>query len=257
MSWYTRVWYFLCSSCNPNRSQTVRYAFPVVLSTLVLMAAVSLTNTSQTFIEIVPSKNTVRAGESLELRVYVSAHKPVNAVDISVKLPSSQLKVKGVDTGESVITLWTAEPYEKNGVVYLRGGTFRKGFLGRHLIATINAEAVESGLAYVNVLDSLLLAGDGKATEIPTATSPTQEVKLYIANADGTFTGQDVPAGIFEAAAEVKIITDIDGDGQVSLSDVSQFMVAWHSRTVLYDFNNDGKMTFRDFAIILADSFFR
>lgn len=257
MSWYTRILYFFCSACQPNRSKTVRYAFPVIMSAIALMGALSLTSTNKTIIEIVPSKTNVRAGEQLSLEIYVSAHKPVNAVDISLKMPSSQLKVKGIDTGESVITLWTVEPYVKNGVVVLRGGTFRKGFLGRHLIATINAEAVETGLAYVNVLDSLLLAGDGKATEIQKTDSPTEEVKLYIADKDGTFVATDGEGNVFEASAEINIVTDIDGDGEVTLSDVSSFMSAWSSRMVVYDFNGDGLMTFRDFAIILADSFFR
>jgi hypothetical protein len=256
MSWYTRTLYFFCGTCRPNQSRTIRYSFPVILGALVVLGALSVTSTDKTIIEIVPSQTTVRAGETLALNVYVSAHKPVNAIDISVKVPSSQLKVKGIDTGESVITLWTEQPYVKNGVVYLRGGTFRKGFLGKHLIATINAEAIETGLAYVNVIDSMLLAGDGKATEIETANSANEEVKLYIATRDGVLP-TDKTGSTFEASAEVNIITDIDGDGQVTLSDISQFMGAWRSRSVVYDFSGDGLMTFRDFAIILADSFWR
>ena len=55
----------------------------------------------------------------------------------------------------------------------------------------------------------------------------------------------------------IKIITDIDGDGKVSLKDISAFMAAWANKDVSYDFNGDGKMTFRDFSIILADFFFK
>ena len=55
----------------------------------------------------------------------------------------------------------------------------------------------------------------------------------------------------------IKIISDIDGDGTVTLKDVSIFMAAWRNQDVIFDFNGDGKMTFRDFGIILSDSFFK
>lgn len=257
MSWYRSILYVFCSTCRQRKSRTVRYAFPFVLGALAIVGAVTVTSDDQTIVEVESSKANVRAGETLELDVYVTAHKPVNAVDISVAVPTAQLEVMGIDVGESVITLWTEDPYTEDGTVFLRGGTFRKGFLGRHLIATINARAKETGLAYVTVTDSLLLAGDGDATEITAAANPSEEVKLYIAQEDGTFLSGDEAGGTFEASAEVKIVSDIDGDGNVTLQDISQFMAGWRSQTTIYDFNNDGRMTFTDFAIILAHSFLK
>jgi len=254
MSLYKKILYFFCSSCRPNRSRTVRYAFPVMLSALAFLGALTINSTNQTFIEIVPSQTSVRAGDSLTLDVYVTAHQPINAVDISLSIPDSQLEVRGIDVGESVITLWTNEPYYEDGVVYLRGGTFRKGFLGRHLIANINVKAIDTGLAYVDVYESLLLAGDGNATEIPVSEDLTEQVKLYIASEDGTYTPVESDSGsTFKGIAEIRIVTDIDGD--VSLKDISQFMAAWRTKSTIFDFNGDGRMTFRDFAIILSDSF--
>jgi len=258
MSLYKKILYFFCSTCRPNQSRTVRFAFPLVLGVVGIVSALAVTSSNQTFIEVVPSKTNIRAGEIIALDVFVSAHKPVNAVNISLAIPETQLKVMGIDTGESVITLWTEDPHVENGKVILSGGTFRKGFLGRHLIATINARAVETGLAYVNVSDSMLLAGDGSATKIKAAQNKAEEVTLYIASADGLFaTDNPVEASSFEAQAQIYIVSDIDGDGKVTLNDISRFMTAWHSKTIIYDFNGDGKMTFRDFAIILAHSFLR
>ena len=55
----------------------------------------------------------------------------------------------------------------------------------------------------------------------------------------------------------VNFLSDIDGDGEVSLRDISTFMSAWTDKSKLYDFNGDGRMSFRDFSIILADYFSR
>lgn len=257
MTWFKHTFNIFFKPYRRNHSRTVRFAFPVVLGALAILSAATITSLEETTIEVIPSTNNVRAGEYLTLDVYVSAHKPVNAIDIKLSIPDTQLEVTGIDTGESVITLWTQDPYEKNGVVYLQGGTFRKGFLGKHLIATINAKAVNTGLAYVNVTDSLLLAGDGSGTEVDGTLPLQNEVKLYIANEQGQFVGLSDNAGTIEGIVEIRILTDIDGDGDVSINDLSRFMSAWRSHSVIFDFSGDGKMTFTDFAIILADSFFK
>lgn len=257
MSWYKKVIYFFCNTCRPNRSRTVRYAFPFIMGTLVVLSALTVTSEKKTFIEIIPSNTTVRAGDLVALDVFVTSHAPVNAIDISINIPKNQLNVTGIDVGESVITLWTVDPYVKGDTVILRGGTFRKGFLGRHRIATINAKAVSTGLAYVHVTDSQLLAGDGRGTEIVAVDNLNDEAKLLIAKSDGTFEPGTEPAGVFQANVVIQVVTDINGDGIVSIADISSFMSAWFSYGIIYDFNNDGKMTFRDFSIILADAFRR
>ena len=258
MNPFTKILYFFCSSCRPNRSRTVRYAFPIVFSALALLGALTVTSTNKSFIHIESTKTSVRAGESFQIGVYVSAHVPINAVDIKLDFPQSQVKVLGIDTGESVITIWTKDPYVKNNTVYLSGGTFRKGFLGDHLIATINAKAIDTGLAHFLVSDALLLAGDGSGTKVDAVKNGAQEAKLYIANTDGTLTPSTLDGGSsISANVEIRIVTDIDGDGVVTLNDISRFMSAWFSKSVIFDFSGDGKMTFRDFGIILADSFRR
>jgi hypothetical protein len=78
-----------------------------------------------------------------------------------------------------------------------------------------------------------------------------------VANEDGSFTTSTKNDAGIVGTVTVRIVTDIDGDGSVSLADLSRFMTAWASKTEVYDFSGDGRMTFRDFAIILADSFFK
>lgn len=255
-----KIFFSVCTTCKGNDSRTVRYAFPLVFSAFLFLGAQAITSDNVSYISVEPSTNSLLAGEAFYLDVYVNAHVPINAVDIELNFPEDQMKITGIDTGESVITLWTTDPYTKGNTVFLRGGTFRRGFVGEHIIATINAVATETGIAEIDVSDALLLAGDGAGTEVSVADTDDQTAKIYIADENGVFTtnNSDEEGGSeLSATVSIKIVTDIDGDGDVSLADVSRFMSAWFTKSTLYDFNGDGRMTFRDFGIILSDSFFR
>ena len=153
----------------------------------------------------------------------------------------------GIDTGTSVITLWTEEPYFKNGKIYLRGGTFRKGFIGEHTLAHIKVRAIEAGNARIFVDKTTLVAGDGKGTEVEASNDDGQnEVKIAVMSSEGVLSGK----------ATISLITDTNGDGDVDLSDISAFMSAWFTKTKTFDFDGDGRMTLKDFSVLLSDSFF-
>lgn len=239
-----------------NKSRTVKFAFPMLFVVAAFFGASVIDSTNQSFIQIESSQSSVKAGELFSIDVYVSAHIPVNAIDISLNFPDTQVDITGIDVGESVITLWTQDPYIEDNTVVLRGGTFRKGFKGRHLVATVNAKAKTSGLATFEISDAVLLAGDGTGDKVLVSSSGQERTQLYIANEDGSFT---LPSGDTELGGtiSVRIVTDIDGDGKVSLGDVSRFMAAWTSKAEVFDFSGDGRMTFKDFAIILSDAFFK
>ncbi len=249
---------FLFPSYTRTKSRTVRYAFPMlfVVATAISLGANVINIINESYIHIESSKTTVKEKETFSIAVYAYAHIPVNAVDIKLTFPTQQVEITGIDTGQSVITLWTEQPYVENNTVILRGGTFRKGFKGKHLIATIQAKAKTSGLASFEISDVMLLAGDGSGSQVAVSNTNQAKAKLYIANKDGVFTPENTVSGL-EGTVSVRIITDIDGDGDVSLTDVNQFLSAWSSRTQIFDFSGDGKMTFRDFGILLSDVFFK
>ncbi len=240
-----RFFTLLAPSLFLRDTATVHYAFSFlfILAAAIGMAAV-LGGTSS-YISLTSSEQFVTAGQEFTIAVSAYAHTPVNALDIDIAFSPDMVEVLSVDKGESVITLWTSEPTVENGVVSLSGGTYRKGFVGKHHIATINVRAKTTGQANFVTKSLELLAGDGKAT--PVSTSLSEGVlSLRIV--------EDAPATLDEEAVFV-IVTDIDGDGNVGLDDISSFMAAWASRKQLYDFNNDGQMSFKDFSIILATYF--
>lgn len=237
-----------------KRRRTVRYAFPALALVVAAVSANVLQSLDTAALTIEASDTQVRAGEVVRLHVFVTATQPVNTVDIAVNLPQQLISLNSIDTGESVITLWTEDPYFENGTVYLRGGTFRRGFTGKHLIATIDATAKTNGIARFSISDAAFYAGDGSGDQV--VIEQELGTEIYIGDS-AVFVDRPDSGGDFVGEAEVYIVTDIDGDGRVTLSDISRFLTAWRSKDSVFDFNGDGQMTFRDFGIILTDSFFR
>lgn len=241
--------YWLCYAARPHRSRTVRYAFPLIFLTAIALTA-AVFDSEQSYVRLAVSSQTVAADERFSVDVYAYAHEAVNAVNISLVYPEDKVTVTGIDTGQSVITLWTEEPRAANGRITMSGGTYRRGFRGEHLVATINFQAKNTGVAAVSTAELQFLKGDGSGQALETVTGDDGEISLYIGN-------ESEQATDIAATAELIVITDVDGDGIVTLRDVSAFMAGWFTGMTVYDFDGDGRMTFRDFSIILADSFFK
>lgn len=250
MKFFRRVLNKVFPTLGLKNSSTVRYAFSFLFVFAAIASIAAVSSSKGSYVKVVPSANMVEVGTQFTLEVYVFADTPINAVDLSVLYPEAQVEVLGIDKGESVITLWTEEPNVKDGAVILRGGTYKRGFVGEHKIATINLKAKTAGSAQFLAGTVNLLAGDGKGTSVKADTTRAKiTTNVYAAG--------EKPASNMTLEGEVSflVITDIDGDGEVTLTDISSFMVNWRSQERKFDFNNDGQMTFRDFSIILFDYF--
>lgn len=226
------------------RARTIRHTFSFSTVALVALLATVLASTESSYVRLAAPEETVTAGEQFAVDVYVGAQEPVNAVDVIVQFPSERVTVDGIDTGNSVISIWTEEPYVDGDTVVFRGGTFRRGFVDEHLLGRINFTANETGRARFVINDTTLLAGDGSGSEVGDVT--TEPIVVVAVGTDGEL----------EADVELTFVTDIDNDGAVTLSDINRFIEAWRKKQWIYDFNGDQTMNFKDFAIILADSFF-
>lgn len=233
----------------PKRAGTVRYMFSAVISIAALLGAAVVTSTETSYIRLEATSSVIKEGDSFALDVYAYAHIPVNAVDITLQFDQESVKVESVDKGQSVITLWTEEPIIESNKVILRGGTYRKGFIKEHKIATVNLKAKKTGQSLLAATDVTLLAGDGKGSKVAVSETNDTNLNLYIYD-------QNASPDTIGVMASVSIYTDIDNDGSVTLKDVSIFMSAWATKSKIYDFNDDKRMTFRDFSIILSDFFF-
>lgn len=246
-----RILRYLKALFGYRESGTVRFMFPVVFGILAALGANALLSIDESYVKLSPDKTIVMKGETFFIEIYAYAHVPVNALDIEVSFDPASVEVVSVDKGQSVLTIWTQEPKVEANKIILGGGTYRRGFVGEHLVATIKAVAKESGKTEFLVRDAELLAGDGKGTPVKLASNPDGSVQSFI-----IYNQNEDPAKL-SANLGVGISADIDGDGTVTLRDISSFMSAWYSGSKTYDFNTDGKMNFIDFSIILARSFFK
>ncbi len=244
--WISRIITNLAPSWFLVRTSTVRYAFSLLFLLSIVFGLASVISSKQSEIVLETSSREVEKGENFTISVYAVANTPVNAVSLHINFPTETTEVLGIDKGQSVITLWTSDPRIENGVVILEGGTYRKGFIGKHLIATINARAKEAGQASFVTKTASLLAGDGRGTELSTDISSAGKTTLKIGSSESdSLTGE----------ATLVLITDINNDGAVTIDDIGTFMGEWVRQNNRYDFNDDGSMNFRDFSIILASYF--
>lgn len=227
---------------------TVRYMFPALLGTILLLSATAVSSLDQSYVYLTTTTRTVEVGELVTVEVGVSAHTPINAVDILLQFPKNSLDVFSVDRGQSVLTIWTEDPIIHSDSVQLVGGTFKRGFIGQHEIATVKFRALEKGQYEISANKITFVAGDGSGSKVPVTNHQSSVLTLF--NYD-----ENTSADEIKIAVSSGIATDLNNDGRVSLQDISAFMGAWSNKSQIFDFNNDGRMTFKDFSIILADYF--
>lgn len=251
MEWVRKITSVVRMYLCPEEKRPVRKMFPVLIGFLAFLGASALTSVDSSYIKLTPSQSMVMSGEAFYIEVFAYAHVPVNALDITIEFDEASLEILSVDKGQSVLTLWTEEPAVEGNRITLTGGTYRRGFVGEHLVATVKAKAKGSGKADFKVSDAILLAGDGSGKPVSLTHSATESEKSFV------IYNQNEDPTTLEATLNVGISADIDGDGTVTLKDISTFMSAWYNGDTRYDFNNDAKMNFIDFSIILARSFFR
>jgi hypothetical protein len=223
----------------------------MLLSVALLMGASVISTESESYVRLVPSETMVKSGDRFTIKIYANAHVPVNAINLSIKYSSDLVEINAVDKAQSVLTIWTKEPAISTNLIALAGGTFRRGFVGEHIVATIKATAKFTGSTELAVSAVEMFAGDGLGTPVKTSTnriSGKAGFIIYDQNTDPAELASLLPS---------TMLVDVNGDGVVNLRDISVFMAAWNDKTTQYDFNDDGRMNFIDFSIILARSFFR
>ncbi len=242
------IWKKFIESRRSKKTTTVKYMFPLFIGLFAVLGA-SVISGSDSYIRLESTQTAVMEGERFSINIYAFASTPVNAIDLTITFATDMVEIVSVDKGQSVLNIWTQEPKIENGKITLAGGTFRRGFVGEHLVATIKAKAKSNGTTEFTVNGAQLLAGDGKGTPVSVTTSnASSKTSFYIYN-------QNEDPDVISAKLGISIVADIDGDGKVTLRDISKFLSAWNIHDKTYDFNKDGKMNFIDFSIILAKSF--
>lgn len=170
----------------------------------------------------------VEVGEFLEFSVDTQSLIPMNAIGISLSYPKEHVAIESIDPTGTVVDLWVEEPtfHNDEGKAKLSGGIVSKsGFVGRGHVATVEFKALTPGKAPIKIIDAVLLARDGKGTNI----LETKENITFIIREKGS------PS------------PDINGDGTLSFADVTLlYFASLRPYQPQYDFTSDGKVTFSD-----------
>jgi len=169
-----------------------------------------------------------QVGEVLDFSIDSQSLIPMNAIGVSLLYPSAVIEIEEINRDGTIVDLWVEEPTFSNerGTAKLSGGIIEKtGFIGRGHVATVRFKAIAEGRASITIADAVLLARDGKGTNI----LETKENITFIVRARG----EPSP--------------DVSGDGSFSFTDVTLvYFATLRPYQAQYDFTGDGKVTFAD-----------
>jgi hypothetical protein len=178
----------------------------------------------------------VSVNDEVPVTLLLSTKTPINAAGGTVTFSPDIVTVDSLTRTSSLIDLWSEEPVTSNEAGTVR---FSGGIIGPHVSATgnrgtvfiLNMRAQKEGKAVLRVKDGELLANDGSgANQI----SSTGSLTLYI-------------------RASGKPSPDINGDGELSLSDVNVLYIkTFRAYDARYDINSDGKVDWSDVRSLIA-----
>jgi hypothetical protein len=178
------------------------------------------------------SSKYVAVGEKVVVSVRTKAVDPVNVAAGVLHYPNDVLKVTSVSTDQSMLDLWVTEPAysEDLAIIPFGGGTTHPGgYSGTGEIFNIHLTPTYPGKAELLVENPLLLAHDGKGTNIVAGSEP---LTLYIRKA-----GSPSP--------------DLNGDETISMTDVNILYFAMlRFYNPRYDLNGDRQVNFGDLKIL-------
>lgn len=117
---------------------------------------------------ISPATGTILVNGSKTVSVAINTgDQAINSVQASITFPTDQLEVTSISKG-SILTLWTAEPSYSNssGVVSFSGGVPSPGYQGHGTLLNITFKAKVSGSSTVSIIGGVILANDGRGTNV-------------------------------------------------------------------------------------------
>lgn len=221
---------------NSNKLNTIKFYSSVMMGVLGTFLLANTASFSENFVFLSAEKTTFVEGEYFSVDVMINASEPINAVSATIIFPSDQLSVEGINVGRSVLTLWTKEPTVSGNQIFFSGGSFKRGFKGEHLLGTIKFFAKKSGKGEMSIKDIQLLTGDGLGNEALTSIKSGLVFRVYQEESE-------IPKTAF---------SDFNGEKEITLKDVSIFIVNWRGGDKIFDLNGDNKVNLVDFSILLA-----
>ena len=224
-----------------------------IIIVAVLMSSSFLFSTStSTIIFFTPqSGEKIAPGDTVTVDVNVNTNVPIDATGALIRYPEESFSVVGISKENSFLDLWTEETTIKEGlgeIVFSGGTTARDGHMGTGTIMTLTLKAKKDGDAVLSFDNVRIFPHDGSGKPLQhEARSLTYSIASKLASAkpqNGTPSNE--PLAKRPAA-------DLNGDGSITLSDLSILMVGMLSPyNPRYDLNADGSINLSDLSILLS-----
>jgi hypothetical protein len=218
-----------------------------------IASAVSAIHTPPVILFFTPydSGKTLAVGDTATIDLDINATVPINAMGVSIIYPQDSLEVVSLSKERSFLNLWTQDTTLKEGIGELdfSGGTTQSGGVtGTSTALTLTVRAKKAGSATISVDNVEVLAADNKGTALENA---SRSITFDIDEPPPPSAG----SGSIIAAAPrpTPPSPDLNGDGRVSILDVSLMIVhlvmPYDSR---YDLNMDGSVGLPDLSILFS-----
>lgn len=208
----------------------------------------------ETDMRIEPQRGSYLVGDTFKVDVVVSSETPVNVFKGEVRFDTRTLSIKSIDYNTSIADLWAERPWYENGagtLNFIGGTTHHGGFIGTGNLITITFRTINEGPAAINIENVRILKHDGLGSDTDVA-EPIDAI-FTITEAElqeQTVLQKSVIGPTLQVVTE-RPNTDLNGDGQQSLTDMSIFMRDLATQNNRSDFNRDGKVNTADLSIIL------
>jgi hypothetical protein len=228
----------------------------VIVAFVSLMSVVLVTGDDPLAdMRIEPLSGVMHEGETLTVRIVVSAEVPVNVFKGELQFDHTKLRVESIDYNTSIADLWAEKPWYENGdgTINFIGGTTREGgFLGTGDLMTITFVSTGLGPAVMSIIEARILAHDGLGTDVP-LTEPIDALFTVDENRlAGETIAQPAPSPSAIAVIREGAQTDLSGDGKQGIADLSIFMVGMVTGDTELDFSGDGKVNLSDLSILMS-----
>lgn len=131
---------------------------------------------------LLPDARNINIGQEFNIDIKIdtnNASTSINSAQATIQFPAGIVNAVGVDKQNSTFGLWLEEPVisNSNGMVSFIGGAI-KGVAGSSLqVLRIKFKAIETGLAEFKIVDAVVPAADGKATD---TLSGTQGISVAV-----------------------------------------------------------------------------
>ncbi len=194
-------------------------------------------------------------GKSHQLDINVNTKVPINTVGATLSYPSDYFEVVGMSKEKSFLDLWTEETVirEDVGEIHFSGGTYQEGgLMGTGTVLTLTMRAKKTGDATISFKEAQLYPHDGSGIEVET-TRRTIAFSIVDATNTPSGAGKSTPPSPLEPAPPVAPDPDLNGDGTISVIDVSilafKILGTYDAR---YDLDRNGALGLSDLSVLFA-----